>query len=274
MSRLGAAMDIRFGASVEEFLNYLTDLGLNHLELKREYLEGHPDTPTAAEIGDLTDQYGCSVTFHAPFRDWNMGSFSEDIRGASVRQVKKTLDDAATAGAGAVVVHGGSVPNRYPEWVHNKAAKNAHQSLVECAEYAREVGVPLCLENQPQNDAKRRYTTTLDALDETLANVPVDGDHLGVTLDVGHAKANGYDWADFADRFGDRIRVCHLHDNDGTGDHHDPLTDYQRITETVSADYFVFEMKTIDDIARCLEADVAPLKVTPTSGGDVSTDNW
>jgi hypothetical protein len=37
MTRLGAAMDVRFGASVEEFLEYLTELGLDHLELKREY---------------------------------------------------------------------------------------------------------------------------------------------------------------------------------------------------------------------------------------------
>lgn len=257
-------MDVRFGASVEEFTEYLVDLGLNHLELKREYLEGHPDTPTAAELGDLIDRYGVSVTYHAPFRDWNGGSFNDGIRRASVELVKRSLDDAVTAGASAVVVHGGSVPHRYPEWVRKKAAENAQQSLVECAEYAREVGVPLCLENQPRNDAKRRYTTTPDDLAETLDSVPVGGDHLGVTLDVGHAKANGYDWRDFVDRFGDRIHVCHLHDNDGTGDHHDPLMDYRDIVETVPADYFVFEMKRVDDVARCVETDVSTLEVPST----------
>ena len=264
MSRLGAAMDVRFGVSVEEFIECLTDLGLDHLELKREYLEGHPDTPTAAELGDLTDRYDISITYHAPFRDWNLGSFNDHVRRASVEQVKESLDDAATAGAGAVVVHGGSVPNRYPGWVRQKAAANAQHSLVECAEYAREVGVPLCLENQPKSDTKRRYTTTPTDLADALAGVSIDPEVLGVTLDVGHAKANGYDWTDFVERFGDRIRICHLHDNDGTGDHHDPLTDYQGIVEAVPADYFVFEMKSVDDVAHCVEADIPAFNAMPS----------
>nr|WP_249361476.1 sugar phosphate isomerase/epimerase family protein [Haloterrigena sp. H1] len=263
MSRLGAAMDVRFGASVEEFLEFLTELGLNHLELKREYLEGHPDVPTEAELGELADRYDVSVTYHAPFRDWNMGSFNDGVRRASVEQVKRTLDDAATADAGAVVVHGGAVPHRYPEWVREKAADNARQSLLECAEYADEIGVALCLENQPRNESKRRYTTSPADLEATLQNVPIDGDALGVTLDVGHAKANGYDWRDFVDRFGERIRVCHLHDNDGTGDTHDPLPSYREIVETVPADYFVFEMKSVDDVARCMGVESPSIDTAP-----------
>ena len=42
---VGAAIDICFGATVAEFMRYVTDLGLDHVELKREYLAGHPDTP-------------------------------------------------------------------------------------------------------------------------------------------------------------------------------------------------------------------------------------
>jgi len=125
-------------------------------------------------------------------------------------------------------------------------------SDTECAEYADEIGVPLCLENQPRNESKRRYTTSPADLEAALQNVPIDGDALGVTLDVCHAKANGYDWHDFVERFGNRIRVCHLHDNDGTGDTHDPLPSYSEIVETVPADYFVFEMKSVDDVARCM----------------------
>ncbi|ERH00545.1 MAG: hypothetical protein J07HN6_02168, partial [Halonotius sp. J07HN6] len=40
MTAIGAAMDIRFGASVEEFMTYVTDIGLDHVEFKREYLAG------------------------------------------------------------------------------------------------------------------------------------------------------------------------------------------------------------------------------------------
>lgn len=252
MTRVGAAMDVRFDVSVEEFLESITSLGLDHVELKREYLEGHPNAPSAATVGELAEQYGVSVTYHAPFRDWNIGSFNDAVREASVAQVKETLDDALTAGAEGVVVHGGSVPHRYPEWVRDKAAENAQRSLVECADHAEAIGVPLCLENQPRSDDTQRYTTTPTALAETLTEVSVSAETLQVTLDVGHAKVNGERWQDFVEEFGERIHVCHLHDNDGNKDTHDPLTDYDHFIDTIPADVFVFEMKSVADITRCV----------------------
>jgi sugar phosphate isomerase/epimerase len=253
--RLGAAMDVRFAASVEEFLAYMTDLGLNHVELKREYLHGHPESPTPTAVRALADRYDVTVTYHAPFRDWNLGSFNDASRKAAVDQVRQTIDDAATANAGAVVVHGGSVPQRYPDWVKTKARKNALRSLAECAEYAQQRKVPLCLENQPVDESKRRYTTTPNDLAAVLSEVDVAPKYFGVTLDVGHANVNGHDWEAMADRFGDRIHVCHLHDNDGTADQHDPLVDHQQVLECVPADYFVFETKSVDDVARCVGAE-------------------
>lgn len=262
--RLGAAMDIRFAASVPEFMEYVTDLGLNHVEFKHEYLAGHPETPDAETLGALAEDYGVTLTVHAPFRTWNIGSFDETVRRDSVARVKRTLDDAATAGAGAVVVHGGSVPERYPEWVHDRAAEHVIKSLEECATHAERVGVPLCLENQPPDDADRRYTTTPSDLARTLDAVDVDPAVLGVTLDVGHAKVAGTEWRAFVDRFGDRIRVCHLHDNDGTADQHRPLQAYEPLLADIPADYASFEMKRVRDIAACLGETHQPINPTLT----------
>jgi sugar phosphate isomerase/epimerase len=255
---VGAAMDIRFGATVEEFMRYVTDLGLGHVEFKREYLAGHPETPDPDQVAELAERYGVSVTYHAPFRDWNAGSYDETVRRDSIERVKRTLDDAAEAGAEAVVVHGGSVPTRYPEWVHGQAKENARRSLAECAEYAQLVGVPLCLENQPIDEEKRRYTTTPADLAAMLDSVDVDPRYLGITLDVGHAKVNGEDWQEFVERFGDRISVCHLHDNDGSADQHEPLPEYEPLVEAIPADCFVFEMKAVADVATCVGVDAAP----------------
>jgi sugar phosphate isomerase/epimerase len=255
---IGAAMDIRFGATVEEFMRYVTDLGLDHVEFKREYLAGHPNTPTPGEVRDLSDRYGVSLTYHAPFRDWNVGSYDETVRQNSVERVKRTLDDAAEAGAEAVVVHGGSVPHRYPEWVHESAAKSARRSLAECAEYAQLVGVPLCLENQPVDEQKRRYTTTPTDLAAILETVDVPPKYLGVTLDVGHAKVNGEDWRAFVAEFGQRIRVCHLHENDGSADQHRPLPEHADFIDAIPADQFVFEMKSLSDLATSVGADTSP----------------
>ena len=258
---VGAAMDIRFGTTVEDFIRYVTDIGLNHVEFKHEYLAGHPETPDPKRVKELSEQYGVSVTYHAPFRDWNVGSYDEVVRQDSVERVKRTLDAAAAAGAEAVVVHGGSVPMRYPDWVQKQARENASKSLAECAEYAQLVGVPLCLENQPINEEKRRYTTTPANLAEMFDTVDVDPTYLGVTLDVGHAKVNGEDWQEFVERFGERIRVCHLHDNDGSADQHEPLPEYEPLVEVIPADCFVFEMKTVADVATCVGVDAEPPEV-------------
>lgn len=69
---------------------------------------------------------------------------------------------------------------------------------------------------------------------------------------MGHAKASGVDYGEFVDRFGDRIRVVHLHDNDGTGDDHDPLPTFETVVADVGAPYNVLEMKSPDDIAACV----------------------
>ncbi len=254
MSRLGAAMDLRFEASIPAFADHLVDLGLDHVEFKREYLATH-DTPAPAEIGEMTDERGLTTTFHAPFRDWNLGSFDEAARRSSVERVRATLDDAAAAGAGAVVVHGGSVPERYPGRVHERSRENAIRSLRECADHAASVGVPLCLENQPPSEGTVRYTTTPGDLAATLDAVGAPPEHLRVTLDVGHAKVAGHDPLEFVDRFGDRIEVCHLHDNDGTADDHDPLPDHERFLDSVPATYHVFETKRVADVERSLGID-------------------
>lgn len=252
---LGAAMDVRFGATVEEYVQYLVDLGLNHVELTTEYLQGHPDAPSPERVGEIATEYGVSVTYHAPFRDWNLGSFNDDSAQAAVDQVKRTLDAAATAGAGAVVVHGGSAPRRYPDWVRETGRQNAIESLRACAEHAAAVGVPLCLENQPVDDRDERHTVGPAVLGETLDAIDVGPDALGITLDVGHASVNGTDWREYVERFGDRITVCHLHDNDGESDAHEPLTEFEPIVDAVDAPYNVFETKTIEDVAVCLGAD-------------------
>jgi sugar phosphate isomerase/epimerase len=251
-------MDIRFGASVEEFMRYITDLGLDHVEFKSEYLAGHPDTPAPERVRELANSYGVSVTYHAPFRDWNTASYDETVRKDSVERVKRTLDAAADARAEAVVVHGGSVPKRYPQWVRDSAREAAIRSLAECAEYAQLVGVPLCLENQPIDEQKRRYTTTPTALASLLDTVDVTPAYLGVTLDVGHANVNGEPWQGFVEEFGHRIHVCHLHDNDGTADQHEPLSNYEPLVEQIPADQFVFEMKSLGDLATSVGTDSAP----------------
>ena len=86
-----------------------------------------------------------------------------------------------------------------------------------------------------------------------LDDVDVDTEYLKLTLDVGHAKATDIDYERFVDRFGDRIRIAHLHDNDGHGDDHDPLPEFRSVAADVGTTYNVLEMKSLADIDRCLD---------------------
>jgi sugar phosphate isomerase/epimerase len=252
MTRLGAAVDLRFSETVPEFVAFLAELGLDHVELRQGYLDCHPDAPSPRELRELAEETGVSYTFHAPFRDANPGNFNEDLRQAAADAVKRSLDTAAAAGAGAVVVHGGSVPRRYPDRVKAVSRDHAVRSLRECARHADDLGVYLCVENQRRKSADERNTETPERLAALLDDVDVDSPYLGVTLDVGHAKVTGVEVEAFVERFGDRIRVAHLHDNDGTDDQHEPLPEYESLVDRIDADYNVFEMKSLADVERCV----------------------
>jgi len=89
-----------------------------------------------------------------------------------------------------------------------------------------------------------------------IEEVDVPPQYLSVTLDVGHAKVNDHDYREFVERFGHRIRVCHLHDNDGTADQHEPFPGYESVVRSVPANFFVFEMKSPGDVATSIGADV------------------
>lgn len=245
-------MDLRFTETVREFVAYITDLGLDHVEIRQGYLDCHPAAPTPRELRAIAAETGVTYTVHAPFRDANPGNFNENLRQATADGIQRSLDYAGAAGAGAVVVHGGSVPRRYPDRVKQVSRDHAVRSLRECVRHADDIGVHLCVENQRWKSARERNTETPERLAALLDDVGVDSEYLGVTVDVGHAKVTGVEIESFVEAFGDRIRVAHLHDNDGTADQHEPLPAYESVVDLLDADYNVFEMKSLADIERCV----------------------
>lgn len=250
--RYGAAMDLRFDDTVADVVAFLRDLGLDHLELRQGYLDTHPDAPTPRDLRELAGATDVTYTVHAPFRDANLANLNEPLRRAAVEAVTRALDTATAAGAAAVVVHGGSVPRRYPDRIRDHARRQAVRSMRECARHADDLGTPLCVENQSRRRARERNTETPDRLAAFLDEVDVDTPYLRVAVDVGHAKVTGVDVEAFVERFGDRILVAHLHDNDGTADRHEPLPGYERVAERVGAEYNVLEMKSLGDVERCV----------------------
>jgi sugar phosphate isomerase/epimerase len=249
--RFGASLDVRFAESVESFAEFVVDRGLDHVELRRGHLDVN-GTPDPADLRALADRHDLTYTVHAPHVDCTPGNLNETLREAFVAGVTSSLDLAAAIDAGGVVVHGGSIRERYPDLVNRHAREQAVTSLRECARHAEAVEVPLCLENQRETEEKRRNTATPDRLEEFLDDVGAPPEYLRLTLDVGHAKATGLDHEAFVDRFDDRIHVVHLHDNDGAADDHDPLPSFREVAAGVDAPYNVLEMKSLADIDRCV----------------------
>lgn len=250
--RFGAAMDVRFDAPVEAFAEFLTDRGLDHIELRAGYLDVREDGPTPATLRDVADDYGLTYSVHAPHLDAAPGNVNERLRSAVVEGTIDALDFAAAIDAVGVVMHGGGARTRYPVRVREHVRSQAVETVRACARHAATVDVPICLENQRTKPDIRRFTATPDRLASVLEAVDVGPDALRVALDVGHAKASGIEYERFVDRFGDRIHLVHLHDNDGETDAHDPLPSFRSVGADIGAPYNVLEMKSRADIDRSL----------------------
>ncbi len=61
-----------------------------------------------------------------------------------------------------------------------------------------------------------------------------------------------FNYCRFVDRFGDRIHVVRLHDNDGKSDAHDPFQSFRDSAADIGATYNALEMKSRADVKRCV----------------------
>jgi sugar phosphate isomerase/epimerase len=250
--RVGASMDIRYEDGLEHFAAFVAALGLEHVELRAGYLDVTTSRSIVDDLRRIAADYELTYTVHGPHLDANPGNVNEALREGIVSATQKAIDLAAEIDAGAVVIHGGSARTRYPESVREHGREQAIQTLQATVDYAADRDVVLALENQRDKPGQHRFTATPDRLASLLDAVDADPETLKLTLDVGHAKATGVDYMAFVDRFGDRIHVTHLHDNDGSSDDHDPLPAFREVAATIGAPYNVLEMKSYDDIRQCL----------------------
>lgn len=128
-----------------------------------------------------------------------------------VDEIKRTLEIAEKIPCRYLVQHLGVPDEEFDE----RRMDAAFSSLEELNSFARQRGVEILLENIPNgfsNAAKLNYFTSVTHLSN------------GYCFDTGHAQlyakaANGHLESEF-ELMRPRIRSTHLHDNDGTVDHH------------------------------------------------------
>lgn len=193
---------------LEDVLNHIADLNVGYCEVINEY-------PHHCLENDLFDSYDLEISIHAPLSDINLASHNETLRNSSISEVKKSMDIASKLDSNIVVVHPGYMPilgRKFPD----KILQYNRNSLKECAKYAQENGVEMCVENMP--DIEGLLYKDLKELEGLIYDI-----NAYVTLDVGHAHNNHFTAEDMLKN--PRIKHIHLSDNDGSYDSHNALGD-------------------------------------------------
>ena len=189
------------GMSFREAILFAVKHKFEGIELLCEIYDAWPASLTKDDrsfIRDISGENRLSLSLHSPSIGNNIASHNPGQRRESIAQLKETILLAEEVGGGVVTVHPGRVAffrllsdqNDSPYSL--KAMKGeAYQFLLdglrECALFAQERGVILCVENMGHlpNDAIHTVGELRKLVDE-VANPSLE-----VTLDLSHAHIEG-----------------------------------------------------------------------------------
>ena len=138
--------------------------------------------------------------------------------------------------------------------------------LVSIAPLAKEMGITICIENLYGSIGGhlvegpccnvRKAVQRIDEFNEKYG-----AEVLGFCFDTGHANLVGIDFENFITMLGDRLKVLHIHDNDGISDLHQiPFTFTMTRENTSSTDWngFIRGLRNIK-FDKVLSFETAPV---------------
>lgn len=200
-------------------LDTIRDLGFDYLELALDPPEAHYSAVEGIreQLADRLKRLGLGLVVHLP-TFVSTADLTESLRKASVEETLRSLELGAGLGALKAVLHP-SFHGGLSVFVMERARALALESLERVVGRARELGIPLCLENLFPNSHSLMEP-------EHFADVLNRFPSLRMTLDIGHANIrdpSGGRAVRFVERFGDRIGHIHASDNSGRGDEHLPI---------------------------------------------------
>lgn len=188
---------------VLEEIQWMAAMGLEFLDLTLE-------PPCAATwrvdpiaIRDELQRNNMAVVGHTAYY-LPIASPFESLRKAAVDELRHCMKMFGAVGAKWMNIH----PDRYaPMHPRSFYIKRDILSLRELLDDAQEVGVGLMIENLPHD------FNTAEQLGEILDAVP----EVGLHLDYGHANLEVDEMSapSILERFGERLRHVHMHDNKG-----------------------------------------------------------
>ncbi len=167
---------------------------------------------------DALKKTGISVCqMHAPFPIWheNKPEVSEYVQFT----IEQCIRVAGYLSCPAIVVHGIKIWDKAREWELNLPIYR------RLGKVARECGVTICLENLFIRFHARTFEGNCAEAEEAVRyidtlNAEFGAEVFGFCFDVGHANMLGKNMRHYLRTLGSRLKILHIHDNDGKDDLH------------------------------------------------------
>jgi sugar phosphate isomerase/epimerase len=204
---------------VLEELESLALLGFDFLELAMDPPAAHYAAirDQKAELLAALDRHKLQLVCHLP-TFVSLADLTDSIRQASLTEVLKALETAASLAVEKVVAHPAAISGM-GVFVPELARRHAYESLAVIVSKASELGLSLCLENM---FPRSRFGVEVVEFRNIFNRFPT----LKLTLDTGHANigsSRGKRTMRFIEAFADRIGHIHVSDNFGKEDNHLPI---------------------------------------------------
>ena len=219
---------------------YLTNTSLYSMEVNNFFSQSAGELENffaphkkAAEIAGIRINQ-----MHMPYPSF-IPNATENINNYLMRIVApKSLEICAFFDCPYIVVHGFKLARvlgtEAAEW------EQTERFLDMLAPLARELNITICIENIYTNIGDhimegpccdvRKAVARIDRMNEKYG-----AEVLGFCFDTGHANLIGIDFEEFITTLGDRLKVLHIHDNDGIGDLHQIPFTFSRSRENMSS---------------------------------------
>jgi sugar phosphate isomerase/epimerase len=204
---------------VLEELESLALLGFDFLELAMDPPAAHYAAirDQKAELLAALDRHKLQLVCHLP-TFVSLADLTDSIRQASLTEVLKALETAASLAVEKVVAHPAAISGM-GVFVPELARRHAYESLAVIVSKASELGLSLCLENM---FPRSRFGVEVVEFRNIFNRFPT----LKLTLDTGHANIGsprGKRTMRFIEAFAARIGHIHVSDNFGKEDNHLPI---------------------------------------------------
>ncbi|MBQ4092583.1 MAG: sugar phosphate isomerase/epimerase [Firmicutes bacterium] len=141
------------------------------------------------------------------------------------------LETAAKCGVTDYVIHPGSVVDEDQHYLPKASAERNMAYLYPYVKRGAELGVRIAIENgvcQPWDEDPPVFKDMSPGFEELIEitdgfNEAFGKEVCGICFDFGHANLQPYEIGDAIRMVGNRLRVTHVHDNDGKLDQHLPI---------------------------------------------------